>query len=144
MDASNIGFCIPAMQFGDPDKQLKAAQRCLEHISAARSSISERMVLLVQATRSLPDGYLRLQLQRRLAARAGESLRWVDVVQHRIIADGTATEVIRKYPGKIRQWYAVVQAEAKWLNVQERLCRQAEKELSSLSAFLIQNQNGGV
>jgi hypothetical protein len=144
LGATKIGFYIPSVPFGNVLEQISITGRCEEQLGDVHVAISSRMQLLVSMTRDLPDGYLRLQVQRRIAANTGESLRWVDGAKLTIISEGKAEEIISGYPEKLRDWYASVQAEARWLNVQERLCRQAKKEVSSLSMFLLRTQKGAV
>lgn len=127
---------VPSVPFGNVLDQIAITARSDAQFEDVLQAIDRRMRLLQSLTRDLPDGYLRLQLQRRLASDHGQSLRWVSGPRQASVSEKKAQSIINGYQGHMREWFASVHAEVRWLNVQERLCRAARKEFSQLSQFL--------
>ena len=133
---SSVSFTVPSVPFGRVLDQVAITARGDAHYADVLQAISDRMRLLQQMTRDLPDGYLRLQLQRRLSTDHGESLRWVHGQRFAIVPEARVQGIIASYPQRTREWFTSLHAEVRWLNLQERLCRTAKKEFSQLSSFL--------
>lgn len=133
-NGTSVSFTLPSVPFGNVLDQIAITARSDARFEDVLQAIDRRMRLLQSLTRDLPDGYL--QLQRRLASDHGQSLRWVSGPRQASVSEKKAQTIINGYQGHMRERFASVHAEVRWLNVQERLCRAARKEFSQLSQFL--------
>ena len=127
---------VPSVPFGNVFEQIAITERSGLQFTDVLVAIEQRMILLQDMTREMPDGRLRLQLQRRLSGDGAVSLRWVRGVRGSMMPEMEVLQKINGYQEKVREWYLSVYAEARWLNTQERLCRAARKEFSHLSSVL--------
>lgn len=136
-DRTSVSFLVPSVPFGNVLEQISITARSGVQFDDVLSAIDRRMRLLQAVTRDLPDGYMRLQLQRRLSQPGrSDALRWVQGSRQTTVRDRRAEEIIVTYPASMREWFASVHAEMCWLNTQMRLCRVARREFSHLTSFL--------
>lgn len=94
---------------------------------AGRQFVAARMEDLARRSRTLPNGYPSLVVQRRQS----HALRWLDP-HYRMMSEPRFFALVAPLAPRVRDWLPATHVEARWLNSQERICRFVADEYSAL------------